>query len=70
MLFLQPVEMDYLQELEKHGVSLTEYPLLKVFDSFPLYGQKQNVKKFVSVEMHPWVINLQKTLESFVTAEV
>ncbi|KAG5546975.1 hypothetical protein RHGRI_012866 [Rhododendron griersonianum] len=69
LLFLQPVEMDYLQELEKHGVSLTEYPLLKVFDSFPLYSQKQNVKKFVSVEMHPWVLNLQKTLESFVTAE-
>ncbi|XP_058215844.1 DEAD-box ATP-dependent RNA helicase 17 isoform X1 [Rhododendron vialii] len=69
LLFLQPVEMDYLQELEKHGVSLTEYPLLKVFDSFPLYSQKQKVKKFISVEMHPWVLNLQKTLESFVTAE-
>lgn len=70
MLFLQPVEMDYLQELEKHGVSLTEYPLLKVLDSFPLYSQKQKVKNFVSLEMHPWVLNLQKTLESFVTAEV
>lgn len=69
LLFLQPVEMDYLQELEKHGVSLSEYPLLKVLDSFPVYNQKHNVKKFVSIEMHPWVLNLQKTLESFVIAE-
>ncbi|KAG5565046.1 hypothetical protein RHGRI_001058 [Rhododendron griersonianum] len=28
---------------------------------------EQNVKKYVSVEMHPWVLNLQKTLESFVS---
>ncbi|KAH7851383.1 hypothetical protein Vadar_010738 [Vaccinium darrowii] len=69
LLFLQPVEMDYLQELEKHGVSLSEYPLLKVLDSFPVYSQKHNVKKFVSIEMHPWVLNLQKALESFVIAE-
>ncbi|XP_047307645.1 DEAD-box ATP-dependent RNA helicase 17 isoform X2 [Impatiens glandulifera] len=65
LLFLQPVETDYLQDLEKHGVSLTEYPLLKLLDSVPLYGHKPNVKKFVSVEMHPWVISLQKALESF-----
>ncbi|XP_057507025.1 DEAD-box ATP-dependent RNA helicase 17 [Actinidia eriantha] len=69
LLFLQPVEMDYLQHLEKHSVSLMEYPLLKVLDSFPLYGQKHHVKKFVSIEMHPWVLTLQKTLESFVLAE-
>ncbi|XP_059633255.1 DEAD-box ATP-dependent RNA helicase 17 [Cornus florida] len=69
LLFLQPTEMDYLQELDKHGVSLTEYPLLKVLDSYPLQGQKLHVKKFVSLEMHPWVQFLQKALESFIFAE-
>ncbi|KAG6599546.1 DEAD-box ATP-dependent RNA helicase 17, partial [Cucurbita argyrosperma subsp. sororia] len=35
LLFLQPTEIDYLQDLRNHGVSLTEYPLVKVLDSFP-----------------------------------
>lgn len=70
MLFLQPIEIDYLKDLEKHGVSLTEYPLLKLLDSFPLYGHKPHTKKFVSLEMHPWVLSLQKALESFVLSEV
>lgn len=69
LLFLQPVEMDYLQDLEKHGVSLTEYSLLKVLDSFPLSGQKHHIKKFISLEMHPWSLYLQKALESFIFAE-
>ncbi|XP_074269294.1 DEAD-box ATP-dependent RNA helicase 17 [Silene latifolia] len=69
LLFLQPIEMEYLQDLEKHGVSLTEYPLLKVLDSFPSYGLKHPGKRFVSVEMHPWVVGLQKTLEGFINAE-
>ena len=62
--------MDYLQDLEKHGVSLTEYSLLKVLDSFPLSGQKHHIKKFISLEMHPWSLYLQKALESFIFAEV
>ncbi|KAJ0102389.1 hypothetical protein Patl1_06772 [Pistacia atlantica] len=69
LLFLQPIEVDYLQDLEKHGVLLTEYPLLKVLDGFPLYGHVPRVKKFVSTESHPWVLTLQKALESFVSAE-
>lgn len=71
LLFLQPIETDYLQDLEKHGVSLMEYPLQKVLDSFPLCGQTQKhfSKKFVSVETHPWVVGLQKALEAFVLAE-
>ncbi|XP_043722680.1 DEAD-box ATP-dependent RNA helicase 17 [Telopea speciosissima] len=69
LLFLQPVEMDYLQDLQQHGVSLKEYPLLKVLDSFPLYGHKHHVRKFVSLEMHPWVLSLQKALESFISTE-
>ncbi|KAK9186791.1 hypothetical protein WN944_018180 [Citrus x changshan-huyou] len=70
LLFLQPVEMDYLQDLEKHGVSLTEYPLLKVLDSFSLYGQKPRVKKFLTTESHPWILSLQNALESFIIHEV
>ncbi|KAL5799814.1 hypothetical protein ACOSQ3_032907 [Xanthoceras sorbifolium] len=69
LLFLQPIEVDYLKDLEKHGVSLTEYPLLKVLDSFPLYGQVPRGKKFVFTDTHPWVLSLQKALESFILAE-
>ncbi|KAL9421847.1 hypothetical protein AB3S75_034174 [Citrus x aurantiifolia] len=69
LLFLQPVEIYYLQDLEKHGVSLTEYPLLKVLDSFPLYGQKPRVKKFLTTESHPWILSLQNALESFIIHE-
>ncbi|XP_020205508.1 DEAD-box ATP-dependent RNA helicase 17 [Cajanus cajan] len=69
LLFLQPVEIDYLQDLEKHGVSLTEYPALKMLDSFPLYGQKNLAKKSVFIDSHPWVLCLQKALEAFVTSK-
>lgn len=69
LLFLQSIEVDYLQELEKHGVSLAEFPILKVLDKFPLYGQMPRVKKVVCLESHPWVILLQRALESFILAE-
>ncbi|CAK7339990.1 unnamed protein product [Dovyalis caffra] len=69
LLFLQPIEVDYLQDLEKHGVSLTEYPILKVLGSFPLYGQVYRAKKFASLDLHPWVLYLQRALESFILAE-
>ncbi|OWM84062.1 hypothetical protein CDL15_Pgr009309 [Punica granatum] len=69
LLFLQPVEIDYLKDLEKHGVSLTEYPIVKVLDSFPLRGQKFHAQKFVALDTHPWVLSLQKALESFVSTE-
>ncbi|GMY36498.1 DEAD-box ATP-dependent RNA helicase 17 [Fagus crenata] len=69
LLFLQPIEMDYLQDLEKHGESLTEYPLLKVLDTFPLNDQKHHFKKVLTLELHPWVLCLQKALESFIVAQ-
>ncbi|KAL9314599.1 hypothetical protein ACSQ67_020051 [Phaseolus vulgaris] len=69
LLFLQPVEIDYLQELETHGVSLTECPVLKVLDSFPLYGQKNYIKKSVFLDSHPWVLCLQKALEAFIMSK-
>lgn len=62
--------MDYLHDLEKHGVSLTEYQLSKVLDSFPLYGEKHRVKKFISIESHPWVVSMQRALEAFIVAQV
>ncbi|KAM7259986.1 hypothetical protein ACFE04_015727 [Oxalis oulophora] len=66
LLFLQPIETNYLQDLEKHGVSLTEYPISKVLDGFPLSGRP---RKFDSMESHPWVLALQNSLESFLLAE-
>lgn len=70
LLFLQPTEIDYLKDLEKHGVMLTEYPLLKLLSSFPVYNMKQPASRFVSIEMHPMLIALQRALESFVATEV
>ncbi|KAL1825329.1 hypothetical protein DCAR_0313477 [Daucus carota subsp. sativus] len=69
LLFLQPIEIDYLDELKRHGVLLSEYPLLKLLDSMPFYGRNPNVKKFVSLETHHWVLSLQKALESCVITE-
>ncbi|GJM88647.1 hypothetical protein PR202_ga04733 [Eleusine coracana subsp. coracana] len=69
LLFLQPVELDYLQDLERHGVSLTEYPFQKVLDSFPAIGQKPYKRKQISLYMHPWIMSLQRSLEGFVAAE-
>ncbi|KAL3332453.1 hypothetical protein AABB24_032829 [Solanum stoloniferum] len=70
LLFLQPIETDYLPGLEKHGVTLTEYPLQKLLDSFPLFGIRYHPKNFVSVDTHPWVVSLQKALESFTSSEL
>lgn len=69
LLFLQPIELDYLKDLELHGVSLTEYPFQKVLDSFPVNGQKPHKRKLISLDMHPWIMSLQRSLEAFVTAE-
>ncbi|XP_073016348.1 DEAD-box ATP-dependent RNA helicase 17 isoform X1 [Primulina eburnea] len=69
LLFLQPVEIDYLKDLEKHGVILTEHPLLKLLGSFPLYNLKHQVKKFVSIDMHPWLLTLERALESYIASE-
>ncbi|VVB02969.1 unnamed protein product [Arabis nemorensis] len=69
LLFLQPVEIDYLKDLKKHGATLTEYPLLKVLDKFPLPANMPRIKKVISLESHPWVITLQRALESFTYAE-
>ncbi|KAJ1298220.1 hypothetical protein BS78_01G437100 [Paspalum vaginatum] len=69
LLFLQPIELDYLKDLELHGVSLTEYPFQKVLDSFPINGEKPHKRKQISLDMHPWIMSLQRSLEGFVAAE-
>lgn len=69
LLFLQPSEIDYLQDLEEHGVSLVEYPLVKVLDSFPLSAHKNNIKKSVFIDLHPWIMCLQKALEAFISSK-
>ncbi|CAM8917588.1 unnamed protein product [Rhodiola kirilowii] len=69
LLFLQPSEMDYLKDLEKHSVSLSEYPVLKVLDSLQLHGQRPQIKKVIALELHPWLATLQRALESFVGNE-
>ncbi|ONK62226.1 uncharacterized protein A4U43_C07F1670 [Asparagus officinalis] len=68
LLFLQPIEIDYLHDLQQHGVSLKEYPVEKVLDSFPLHGQRHH-KNLATIEMHPWVVFLQRALEGFIAAE-
>ncbi|WVZ98633.1 hypothetical protein U9M48_044043 [Paspalum notatum var. saurae] len=69
LLFLQPIELDYLKDLELHGVSLTEYPFQKVLDSFPVNGERPHRRKQISLDMHPWIMSLQRSLEGFVAAE-
>lgn len=69
LLFLQPIELDYLKDLELHGVSLTEYPFQKVLDSFPVNGERPRKRKEISLDMHPWIMSLQRLLEGFVVAE-
>ena len=32
ILFLQPGEMDYMQDLKRHGVTLNELPLAQLLD--------------------------------------
>ncbi|KAJ3676425.1 hypothetical protein LUZ60_003837 [Juncus effusus] len=71
LLFLQPIETDYLKDLESHGVSLNEYPFMKVLDSFSLQGINKNPsrRKVLSLDMHPWILFLQRALESFVSSQ-
>ena len=70
ILFLQPVEIDYLRDLELHGVSLTEYPFQKVLDGFPVNGEKPLKRKPISLDMHPWIMSVQRTLENYIASEV
>ncbi|CAI9100779.1 OLC1v1037948C4 [Oldenlandia corymbosa var. corymbosa] len=70
LLFLQPSEIEYLRHLEKHGVVLKEYPIVKLLNGFPANGLKSYGKKFDSIERHPWFLSLYKALETFISTTV
>ncbi|EPS57535.1 hypothetical protein M569_17282, partial [Genlisea aurea] len=70
LLFLQPAEVDYLVDLKTHGVTLTEYPILKILNNFVQLNSQnhhpQNTPRFLSMDVHPWLLTLQRALESFI----
>ncbi|KAK8930510.1 DEAD-box ATP-dependent RNA helicase 17 [Platanthera zijinensis] len=65
LLFLQPVEIDYLHDLKLHGVSLSEYPLQRIFFN----GQQQHNQKLIYLDTNPSLLLLQKGLESFISSQ-
>uniref|UniRef100_A0A7I4BAZ5 ATP-dependent RNA helicase n=1 Tax=Physcomitrium patens TaxID=3218 RepID=A0A7I4BAZ5_PHYPA len=68
ILFLQPSESEYMEELKKHGVTLQELSLPQLLDRL----QERRGKKddfFSAVEMHPLAGLMQKALEAFVAAK-
>jgi ATP-dependent RNA helicase DDX31/DBP7 len=69
VLFLQPSEAEYMQELKKHGVSLQELSLPQVLDALQDRRGKRD-DSFLAVEMHPLAALMQKALEAFVAAKV
>ena len=70
LLFLQPIEVDYLQDLKIHGVDLTELPLKKTIDTLSVGFLKNRSHEALSIEAHPWILALQNAVESFVSGEV
>ncbi|KAH9305841.1 hypothetical protein KI387_010245, partial [Taxus chinensis] len=70
ILFLQPIELDYLKELQKHGVPLNELSVKRVLDHIQVSGIKNHKQgKWTAVEMHPGALSMQKALESFIIME-
>lgn len=69
MLFLQPSESDYMQELKKHGVSLKELPLPQLLDGLQARRGKRD-DSFAAVDMHPLATLMQNALEAFVAGKV
>ncbi|CAA7395601.1 unnamed protein product [Spirodela intermedia] len=67
LLFLQPIEVDYLQELRRHSVSLAEFPLQKVIDGLSVNFLKSNSSRPSSLDTHPWIMALQKAVENFIS---
>lgn len=69
ILFLQPSEAEYMEELKKHGVSLQELSLPQLQDGLQDRRGKRD-DSFLAVEMHPLAGLMQKALEAFVAAKV
>ncbi|XP_078433400.1 P-loop containing nucleoside triphosphate hydrolases superfamily protein isoform X2 [Wolffia australiana] len=73
ILFLQPIEADYLHDLQSHNVDLTEFPLKKTLDNLAIGFLKspgRATNAVVSLDTHPWILSLQKAIETFVSGEV
>ncbi|KAG0627283.1 hypothetical protein M758_2G188600 [Ceratodon purpureus] len=68
ILFLQPSEAEYMEELKKHGVSLQELSLPQLLDGLQDRRGKRD-DSFLAVEMHPLAGLMQKALEAFVAAK-
>lgn len=69
ILFLQPSELEYMEELKKHGVTLQELSLPKLLDGLQDRRGKRD-DSFSAVEMHPLAGLMQKALDAFVAAKV
>lgn len=70
VLFLQPIELDYLKELQKHGVPLNELSVQNVLDHIQVRGRTYNKQaKWSALDMHPGALAMQKALESFIMME-
>lgn len=70
VLFLQPIELDYLKELQKHGVPLNELSVKNILDHIQMHGTTYNKQaKWAALDMHPGALTMQKALEAFITTE-
>lgn len=68
ILFLQPCELDYLNVLQTHGVTLKELPLGKLLDVLPTdRKRKQSQDLAAAVEAHPVASYMHLALETFVS---
>ncbi|KAH7285387.1 hypothetical protein KP509_33G026200 [Ceratopteris richardii] len=69
LLFLQSCEKNYLSELQKHGVALEEVSFrdiwTRLFKQQKFYSTAENNL----LETHPTVLNLLKSLESFISKQ-
>lgn len=68
ILFLQPSELEYMEELKKHSVTLQELSLPKLLDGLQDRRGKRD-DSFSAVEMHPLAGLMQKALDAFVAAK-
>lgn len=69
LLFLQPCEMDYLNELQKHGVTLKEFSLVGVWGKTFVKTKFSGIEDGDALETTPTVLVLQKALEAFVSKQ-
>ncbi|CAM6098811.1 unnamed protein product [Calypogeia fissa] len=67
ILFLQPCEIDYLDVLQKHSVTLKELPLPKLLDVLPTDRKRKQSDEFNAVETHPVASYMHLALETFVS---